>query len=176
MKKVLINFILNCYLVQLVVLFSALSITFLYIFFCPIGSYSRSKKLVLDRIFYSVTSIWVYTISNNFVFDDTVWKSKKSSKILLEFLKICPTVCSKIITATAYLSCSYPYSYAKYKLLSPTFSIHIFTYRWYPRNLINCFSFYQQHFLQRFWNEKKNFHSLSHGKTITDTNSLLNFY
>ena len=49
-------------------------------FCCPISSFFRVKKLVLDWDFQFVSKSSIYTLSNDFTFDGTAWKSKKCSK------------------------------------------------------------------------------------------------
>lgn len=74
-------------------------INFSYTFLCPIDSFSQIKNLVINRDFLSVSSSWIYTRSNDFTFDTTVWKNKKELETFTQVFGLCPLVCSPIIIA-----------------------------------------------------------------------------
>ena len=116
MQGVLIYFLLNCYLVQFLVLFSTLSITF----FTPFSaqtSFFLSKNIIPNRNFQSISSSSINTFSTDFTYDGTVRKSKK-----LQPQHTC---------YTCYVRCHL--HIFKYKLSFLTFSVHISIYAWYPR-------------------------------------------
>lgn len=74
-------------------------INFSYTFLCPIDSFSQIKNLVINRDFQSVSSSLIYTPSNDFTFDTTVWKNKKELKTFMQVFGLCPLVCFPIIIA-----------------------------------------------------------------------------
>ena len=74
-------------------------INFSYTFLCPVDSFSQIKNLVINRDFLSVSSSWIYTRSNDFTFDTTVWKNKKELETFTQVFGLCPLVCSPIIIA-----------------------------------------------------------------------------
>ena len=87
-------------LVQLVVLFVHTVNNFSYTFHRPISRLFWSKNLAL---FISL----ICTLSIDFTFDDIIWKSKKSLKVLLKFFGIWPPVYPRDIEATEHSSCSF---------------------------------------------------------------------
>ena len=105
-------------LVQLVVLFAHTVNNFCYTFHRPISRLFWSKKLAL---FISL----ICTLSIDFAFDDIIWKSKKSLKVLLTFFGIRPPVYPPSIEATEHSSCSFLSSLFKQGLPPLSFGGHV---------------------------------------------------
>ena len=115
MQGVLIYFSLNCHLVQFLVLFYTLSITF-YTFFGPIHSFFRfKKKLYCTGISspYHDPRLILFPVTLHLMAQ--LGRVRKRLKVLLKFFGTCPPVRPPIVTATAYLPCSLSSSYFKNK-------------------------------------------------------------
>ena len=111
MQGVLIYFILNCYLVQFLVLFSTLSITFFIPFSAQSTTFSCPKKLYWTGIssLYGAPRLIRFPVTLHLMAQ--LGRVRKRLKLLLKFFGTCPPVRPPIITATAYLSCLLPSSH-----------------------------------------------------------------
>ena len=84
------------------------------------------KNLYWTEILVSIQFL-DYTLSNDFAFDDNVWKSYKELEIFSQVFRDMPTSLSSNPQMFICIS-----SHFKYKLLSPTFGVYISIY---PRHL-----------------------------------------
>ena len=133
MKEVLIYFSLNCYLLQFAVLFSTLSIIFGTLFSAQSTTSPGLKNLYWTEILVPIQFL-DYTLSNDFTFDDNVWKSYKELESFCQVFRDMPTsLFSNHYSHNILFMFICIFSHFKYKLLSPTFGVYISIYPWYLR-------------------------------------------
>lgn len=115
------------YLVQFVVLFSILSMTFFNPFYSQSTTFpSPIKKSSTEQGFLLRIQLSICTLLNNLAFDDLIQKSKTELGNFTGVFRDMPPVCPQIIEATKHLPCSLTSSIFNCKLSSPNFSGHIF--------------------------------------------------
>ena len=106
---------------------------FFHSVFCPLNCFGWSKKFKIYRNLDSVASIMIHTFSNYSTFYCILGSVRKRLKVLIKFFGICLPVFPSIITATTFLSYSFPSPGSKYKFSSPRFGVYSSIYAWYPQ-------------------------------------------
>ena len=114
MKEVLINLSLNYFLVQFVV--STLSITSLTLFFAQSIAFCGSKNLHWTRISSPYLAHRFIHFPTTLHLMTQFGRVRKNLNVLLKIFEIRPPVYPPIISATVYLSFSFPSSHFKCKL------------------------------------------------------------
>ena len=96
MQRVFIYFLLNCYWVQFVGLFSTLSRTFFTSFSARSTALSSRKNMYWTGISSPYPAPWLICFPVTFHLMAQLGRVRKKFKILLKFLGTCPPVCHPI--------------------------------------------------------------------------------